>query len=97
MAQEFVLRLEKNSVRITPDGEVAVIDAIKALIESDDAEEIWRKLQDENPEIISYCKRARFSDSKSVLVANSRGWNEIETLLLIAQVRFSEAKGSIFL
>ena len=81
MAREFVLWLERNSVRLTPDGEVAVIDAIKALMESDNAEEIWQKLQDENPEILSHCRRFHFSKSESVLVADSLGWNRIETLL----------------
>jgi hypothetical protein len=81
MPREFVLRLEENSIRLTPDGEIAIIDAIKALSESDNPEEIWQKLQHENPEIVTNCKRFRFSDSKSVLVADSLGWDRIEPLL----------------
>jgi len=81
MPKEFVLRLEENTVRLTPDGEIAVIDAIKALSESDRAEEIWKMLQDKNPEILSHCRRFYFTKSDSVLVADSLGWNRIETLL----------------
>ena len=44
MTREFVLDLEKNFVRFTPNGEIAVIDAIKALGKSDTAEEIWETL-----------------------------------------------------
>jgi DNA-binding transcriptional LysR family regulator len=45
--------LEENSVRFTPSGEIAVTDAINALNESDGAEEIWQRLKNENPEILS--------------------------------------------
>jgi hypothetical protein len=81
MPREFILRLAENSVRLTPDGEVVVIDAIKALSECDNAEEIWQRLQNEHPEIASYCKRVHFSNSNSVLVADNREWGRIEPLL----------------
>ena len=40
MPKEFVLSLDENSVRFTPNGELAVLDAIKALSASNSAEEI---------------------------------------------------------
>ena len=81
MSEKFVLSLEENSVRFTPRGEIAVIDAIKALIESEGAEEIWQQLKNENPEILSHCRRFHFSKSKSVMVVDIQGWEQIETLL----------------
>jgi hypothetical protein len=81
MPNEFVLSLEENSVRFTPRGEIAVIDAIKALIEFDGAEKIWQRLKNENPEILSHCRRFHFSKTKSVMVVDSQGWEQIETLL----------------
>jgi hypothetical protein len=81
MPKEFVLSLNENSVRFTPNGEIAVIDAIKALSESYTAEEIWKTLKDENPEILSHCKRFHFPKSKSVIVIDNQGWQQIETLL----------------
>jgi len=45
------------------------------------AEEIWKRLKDENPEILSHCKRFHFSKSKSDMVVDSQGWEQIETLL----------------
>ncbi len=81
MPKEFVLNLEENSVRFTPSGEIAVIDAIKALSDSDNAEEIWETLKDENPQILSHCKQFPFSKTKSVMVVDSQGWEQIETLL----------------
>lgn len=81
MPKKFVLSMQENSVRFTPSGEMAVIDAIKALSESDTAEEIWQTLKEENPEILSHCRRFHFSKNNSVLVANSQGWDQIESLL----------------
>ena len=81
MSEKFVLSLEKNSVRFTPSGEIAVIDAINALSESDGAEEIWQRLKNENPEILSHCKQFHFSKTKSVMVVDNQGWEQIETLL----------------
>jgi hypothetical protein len=81
MPKEFVLTMEENSVRFTPSGEIAVIDAIKALSESDTAEEIWQTLKDENPEIFSHCRQYHFSKNKSALVVDGQGWEQIESLL----------------
>jgi len=81
MPKEYVLSMEENRVRFTPSGEVAVMDAIKALCESDSAEEIWQGLTDENPEILSRCKPFHFPKSKSVMVVDSQGWQQIESLL----------------
>jgi hypothetical protein len=81
MSKKFVLDLEDNSVRFTPSGEIAVIDAIKLLSDSDTAEEIWNTLKDENPEILAHCKRFYFSKNKTAVVADSRGWEQIEFLL----------------
>jgi hypothetical protein len=81
MPGEFILSIEKKSIRFTPSGEIAVIDAIKALIESDNAEEIWQTLKEENLEILSHCMQFHFSKNKSVMVVNSQGWEQIATLL----------------
>jgi hypothetical protein len=81
MPKKFVLSMQENSVRFTPSGEIAVIDAIKALSESDTAEEIWQTLKEENPEILSHCRRFHFAKNNSTLVADSRGWEQIESLL----------------
>ena len=81
MPMEFILSLEENRVRFTPNGEIAVIDAIKMLAEFDTAEEIWKTLKDKNPEILSHCKQFHFSKSESVTVVDSRGWEQIESLL----------------
>jgi len=81
MPKEYILSMEENRVRFTPSGEIAVMDAIKALCESDSAEEIWQWVTDENPQILAHCKPFHFPKSKSVMVADSQGWEQIESLL----------------
>ena len=81
MPKKFILSMEENSVRFTPSGEIAVIDAIKALSQSDTAEKIWQTLKNKNPEILSHCRQFHFSKNKSVMVADSQGWEQIESLL----------------
>jgi hypothetical protein len=81
MSKEFVLNMEENYVRFTPSGEIAVLDAIKALSESGTAEEIWKTLKYENPEVLSHCRRFHFSKNKSAMVADGQGWDQIESLL----------------
>ena len=81
MPKKFVLSLEENSVRFTPSGEIAVVDAIKMLSESEAAEEIWETLKVENPEILSHCRGFYFSKNKSAIVVDSQGWEQIESLL----------------
>ena len=58
-----------------------MIDAIKALSESDTTEEIWKILKDENPEILSHCRQFNFSENASALVVDSEGWEQIVLLL----------------
>lgn len=81
MPKEYVLSMEENRIRFTPSGEIAVMDAIKALCEPDSAEEIWQWVADENPKILAHCKPFHFPRSKSVMVADSQGWEQIESLL----------------
>ena len=81
MLKEFVFSMEENSVRFTPTGEIAVIDAIQALSESDNPEKIWRTLMEEKPEILSHCRKFQFSKNRSTLVADGQGWEQIESML----------------
>lgn len=81
MTKEFVFSMVEHSVRFTPSGEIAVIDAITALSESDTAEEIWKDLKDQNPEILSHCRQFHFSKNKSALVVDGQGWEQIEFML----------------
>jgi len=75
MGLTYYPEASEEAVGFTPSGEMAVIDAIRALSESDTAEDIWKKLKDENPQILSHCKQVFFSKTKSALVVESQGGN----------------------
>lgn len=75
MPKELVLSLEENSVRFTPNGEMAVIDAIRALSGSDTAEDLWKKLKDENPEILSHCRQFFLQKPNPLWWSTVRGGN----------------------
>ncbi|GAJ22405.1 unnamed protein product, partial [marine sediment metagenome] len=38
---------------------------------------IWENLKVEHPEILTYCEDYPFQGERSVLVANSKGWERI--------------------
>jgi hypothetical protein len=59
---------------------MAVLDANRVLSGSDTAEDTWKKLKDENPQILSDFKQVFFSKTKSAVVFESQGWEQIETL-----------------
>lgn len=82
MTRQFTLKLDNDLIRFTPDGKVAVVDAIKALSDLGEPETVWESLKAESPEINEICQDYDFTGSKSEAVVDSRGWNKIEAALL---------------
>ena len=80
--EHVTLHLENDTVRFTPDGQIAVLDAIGALSEDDCPVCIWEDLKRDNPYIIELCKVYTFPEKERVPVANSESWAVIQTLLL---------------
>jgi len=77
----LVVNLDSEPVRFTPDGKVSVVDAIRAVSNSNFPHTIWENLKEEHPEILTYCEDYPFQGERSVLVANSKGWGRILMLL----------------
>lgn len=75
------LSLDQHAIRFTPDGKIAVIDAITALSDSSNARHIWRDLSATHPEILAFCDSYNFRKSESTPVANGEGWEIIQSLL----------------
>jgi hypothetical protein len=50
------MKLNGDRIRFTPDGKVAVVDAIKALSAKAGAEGIWRSLKEECPKFKDLCR-----------------------------------------
>ncbi len=82
MNQPVTLELEENKVRFTPDGKVAVVDAIGALSEADCPQCLWADLKRSHPHIGRWCSDYRFSEEVTVAVAGRQSWMRIQDLLL---------------
>jgi hypothetical protein len=76
------LSLDQHAIRFTPDGKIAVIDAINALSEKNDAGHIWTDLSQSHPEITTLCDTYTFQKkSESTPVACGETWEKIQMLL----------------
>ena len=82
MPGEYRMKLDGNRIRFTPDGRVAVTDAIELLCISDSPEDIWRQLTKRHPELLSYCTDYRFPETAGLKVINKNGLEKMETLLV---------------
>jgi hypothetical protein len=89
--KHYMMKLDGDHVRFTPDGKVAVVDAIKALMAVEGAERIWQSLKNERPEFKDLCERYNFQEDKIDSVVDGESWRKIEDALLdyIADHRFS--------
>jgi len=89
--KHYMMKLDGDRVRFTPDGKVAVVDAIKALIAVEGAERIWQSLKNERPEFKDLCERYNFQEDKIDSVVDGESWGKIEDALLdyIVDHRFS--------
>ncbi|MBW1990368.1 MAG: hypothetical protein JRI97_12605 [Deltaproteobacteria bacterium] len=82
MIEAYTLTLDNQAVRFTPDGKIAVLDAIRAVAQSDNAERMLENLKTKYPEIMALCEGCHFQGEGANLVADSSGWEMISMLLL---------------
>ena len=80
--KHYIMKLDGDRVRFTPDGKVAVVDAIKALSAVEGAERIWQSLKKERPEFKDLCERYNFQEDKIDSVVDGESWGKIEDALL---------------
>jgi len=80
--KHYMMKLDGDRVRFTPDGKVAVVDAIKALSAVEGAERIWQSLKKERPEFKDLCERYNFQEDKIDSVVDGESWGKIEDALL---------------
>jgi len=82
MKAHITMRLADSAVKFTPDGKVAVVDAIKALSASEEAPRIWQRLKQNQPGFAALCERYDFQENQFEPVVDSEGWEQIEDALL---------------
>lgn len=81
MESPFIVSLDSIPMRFTPDGKVSVIDAIRAVIDSDCPAAIWENMKVLHPEILIYCEDYSFQGEDLVTVIDSVGWEKVWLLL----------------
>ena len=82
MKRYYTIRMEGQSVRFTPEGDVAVVDAIQALSGSDRAGFIWQNLRKSHPNLDSRCHDYSFRKNAATEVVDNEGWEQIEEALI---------------
>jgi hypothetical protein len=80
--KHYSMKLDGDSVRFTPDGKIAVVDAIRALSARKGANRIWKSLKAERPEFKDLCQSYTFKGDKTDSVVDGKGWEKIEDALL---------------
>ncbi len=75
------LTLDQDEIRFTPEGKIAVIDAIEALTGASDGFSVWQDMIDGNPELNAWCDTYHFPKAESTLVVGRKGWEKVEALL----------------
>lgn len=80
--KHYSMKLDGDRVRFTPDGKIAVVDAIKALSANKGARHIWESLKEERPEFKDLCQHYNFKGTQMDSVVDGEGWEKIEDALL---------------
>ena len=81
MEQPLILNMDDVPLRFTPEGKVSVVDAIRAVSNSNHPHAIWEILKAEHPEVLIYCEDYYFQGKDPIPVISSKGWEGVWMLL----------------
>ncbi|RPI79549.1 MAG: hypothetical protein EHM45_02510 [Desulfobacteraceae bacterium] len=81
MEQTTTIHFDDEPVRFTPDGKVAVLDAIRMLYCVEESQTIWERMKTEYPDILNHCEDYSFNSEGAAAVIDKEGWNKIWTIL----------------
>ncbi len=73
MEKDVIIDFDTIAVRFMPEGEVSVIDAIRAVGGFEHPGIVWENLKNEHPEVLDNCESYSFQGQGSVPVVNSKG------------------------
>ena len=81
MEDQYIVEMDDEQIRFTPDGRVYVLDAIKAVSGSDSERHIWKSMKQDHPDILNHCERHSPREGDGYLVVDTEGWDKIWMLL----------------
>lgn len=70
--------LDDMPVRFTPDGKLYIVDAIAALAQIHEANDLWETLQKEKPQVKQYVDYHHGEGDKLLPITDSDGWDHIQ-------------------
>lgn len=82
MKQALQFQLDDANVRFTPDGSVAVVDAIGAFGNTRCPEKVWAALKRRYPQLEVLCSDYTFAGEEVLSVADGDQWLVIQEKLL---------------
>jgi hypothetical protein len=82
MKQALQFRLDDTNVRFTPDGSVAVVDAIGALGDTRCPKQVWEAMKRHHPRLNTLCSEYAFAGKEVLSVADRDQWRVIQEKLL---------------
>jgi hypothetical protein len=81
MEEALVIYMDEEPVAFTEDGRVSVLDAIRMVLDSGSAADLWERMKIEHPDILNHCEECAFRDQGRVSVIDKEGWEKIWMLL----------------
>lgn len=81
MEQALIVNIDSVPLRFTPDGKVSVVDAIRAVSNTNCADSIWGDLTTEHPGILKHCQDYSFQGESPIPVIDSKGWERVLMVL----------------
>lgn len=81
MPDAITVVVDQECIKFTPDGKVAVLDAIASLCADEDTTVLWKRLLIQHPELNGLCESYRFSRQRPALVTDGQGWEKIQSVL----------------
>jgi len=81
MEEAFVVYMDEDPVIFTQDGRVSVVDAIRMVLDTGTAPDLWARMKAEHPDILDHCEEFAFREQGTVSVIDQLGWEKIWMLL----------------
>ena len=60
MKEAFVVYMDEDPVIFTEDGRVAVVDAIRMVLDSGSAPGVWDRMKTDHPDLMAHCEEYFF-------------------------------------
>jgi putative IMPACT (imprinted ancient) family translation regulator len=81
MTEQVLVVIGDSQIRFTPDGRIAVLDAIDALNAWESARSIWEALKRRHPDLDELCSEYTFKDNQKQCVVDATAWSQIQQWL----------------